>query len=126
MFCIVMSLFATSAFAQQLKEVRGIQTRSVKYTEYYSDSKNYKERWGYEFVNENDYDVWLEIELKASRAITNYGIAAGIRATKSITLKAGEKYVWKCGENMVSAPESGYAYDAHEVFYIEYKAYKKE
>ena len=64
MFCMAMSLFATSAFAQ-LKEVRGVQTRSVQYTGYDEDNRMV-EKWGYELKNENNYDVWVELELKTT------------------------------------------------------------
>lgn len=124
-FCMAMSLFATNAFAQ-LKEVRGVQTRSVQYTEY--DEKQGEEvtRWGYELKNENNYTVWVELELKTHGFTQCYDktIVAGVRDTKNITLKAGETYVWKCGDRMVF-----WCYgeeDHHEKFHITYKAYKTE
>lgn len=112
-------LFSTNASAQ-LKEVRGVQTRSVNYTEYKDGEKIV--RWGYELKNENNYDVWVELELKTHGfTIDNIEVRTGVRDTKNITLKAGETYVWRCGDRM-----RFYMNDYHEKFYIEYKAYKKE
>ena len=122
---MLLGLFSTNASAQ-LKEVRGVQTRSVKYTEYIEGEK--VERRGYELKNENDYDVWLELELKTSGYDYTYWdkydasykkgkVIAGVKDTKNITLKAGETYVWKCGDRMLECPNA---------FYVEYKAYKKE
>ncbi|MBQ7062357.1 MAG: hypothetical protein IJM88_03595 [Bacteroidales bacterium] len=122
MFCMAMSLFATSAFAQ-LKEVRGVQTRSVQYTGYDEDNRMV-EKWGYELKNENNYDVWVELELKTTGFTYGYSdtkVQSGVRDTKNITLKAGETYVWKCGDRMRFISS-----DYHEKFYVTYKAYKVE
>lgn len=122
--CFVMSMFASNAFAE-LKEVRGVQTRSVSYTEYNS---NYKEitKWGYEFKNENNYPVWVEMELNTHGFSIGYNdVVAGVRDTKNITLKAGETYIWKCGDRM-RLPCTGGDCDYHEKFHITYKAYKAE
>lgn len=120
MLFVAMSMFASNAFAE-LKEVRGVQTRSVSYVEYDS---NYQEitRWGYELKNENNYDVWIELELKTHGFSLDYDqVRAGVRDTKSITLKAGETYIWRCGDRM-----RFYNCDYHEKFHVVYKAYKAE
>lgn len=121
-----LGLFSTNASAQ-LKEVRGVQTRSVKYTEY-TDGEEIV-RWGYELKNENNYDVWVELELKTPGFSFPYNngwktgeVIGGVRDTKNITLKAGETYVWRCGERMLFGDWG----DCHEKFNIVYKAYKKE
>ena len=126
MFCLTMSLFVTSAFAQ-LKEVRGVQTRAVQYTEYNEGLRKEVTKWGYELKNENNYSVWVEMELKTNgfpKSESNYNsdrIKEGVRDTKNITLKAGETYVWKCDEKMRVNGR-----DCHVEFYITYKAYKAE
>lgn len=107
------------AFAE-LKEVRGVRTRSVSYV----NNKGITQ-WGYELKNENPYDVWLDLELKTDgfSFVYNEHVRGGVHDTKSITLKSGETYVWKCGDRMMHGrPESDY----HEKFYIIYKAYKAE
>lgn len=128
MLFVAMCIFASNAFAE-LKEVRGVQTRSVSYVEYDS---NYKEitKWGYELTNENNYDVWIELELKTPGfgyyAGGYHEVEAGVRDTKSITLKAGETYVWKCGNRMRFTNSYGDYTDYHEKFHVVYKAYKAE
>ena len=128
---VLMCFASTNAFAQ-LKEVRGVQTRMVeyqseKYVDYYKVGYN---RHGFEFKNENNYSVWIEVEL----CTNGYGyawsggngdytqkIAAGTYDTKSFTLKAGETYVWKCGDKMLIDNSDHYA-----DYYVKYKAYKAE
>lgn len=122
---MVMSLFTTNLFAQQLEEVRGVQTRVVKY-EAPNDAKNrYKMDYlhGFEFTNENKYAVWVEAELVTQGfSVGNSDIRGGTRDTKNFTLKAGETYVWKCGEKMVWA---NYSYDDYyDRYFVKYKAYK--
>ena len=118
--CMIVCLFTTNSFAQ-LKEVRGVQTRSVKYTEYVGD--NEVTRWGYELENENNYDVWIEVELNTNGFTISYSdeVVGGVRDTKNLTLKGGETYIWKCGDKM-----RFFERDYHERFYITYKAYKAE
>jgi len=48
-------------------------------------------------------------------------IRSGTHDTKSITLNAGEVYVWKCGDKMLYGCD-----DLYEIFYVKYKAYKAE
>ena len=118
---VLMCFVAANAFAQ-LKEVRGVQTRVV---EYKSDETyvyiKYK-RHGFEFKNENNYDVWVEAELVTQGY--SYGmteIVSGTRDAKSFTLKAGEAYIWKCGDKMLLNE-----HDYYDKFYVTYKAYKAE
>lgn len=126
MLFIALSMFVTNAFAE-LKEVRGVQTRSVSYVEY--DSKEHKDvtKWGYELKNENNYAVWVELELHTHGFTYCYDneVERGVRDTKSITLKAGETYIWKCGDRMIFECR-GYYTSKHENFHIVYKAYKTE
>lgn len=134
LFCVIINLFSFNAFAQQLKEVRGVQTRKVTYTEYVNGEKITKK--GYELKNENNYDVWVDMELKTlgfkdklDDFYRTYGIdvPSGTYDKKSITLKAGETYVWKCyGSTNVQDSREGYHYNYFDNFYLEYKAYKAE
>lgn len=124
---ILMCFASTNAFAQ-LKEVRGVQTRMV---EYQSDEKVYEvgySRHGFEFKNCNNYTVWVDAELWIS-SYNYYGYdytqIESVRATKSFTLNAGETYVWKCGDQILTAPGINNK-DCHEKFYVKYKAYKEE
>lgn len=121
---MLLGLFSTNVSAQ-LKEVRGVQTRSVTYNDYEDDK--IVEKSGYELKNENDYDVWVELALKTHGFSyeSDRNVVAGVRDTKNITLKAGESYVWRCGDRMRFYSYGSY-FDYHEKFYIEYKAYKKE
>lgn len=121
-------LFAIPSWAQ-LKEVRGVQTRTVPQTVVKGDEKEIETR-AYEFTNENSYPVWVEAELctHGFTITTSYNssdVAAGTRDTKSFTLDAGESYVWKCGDRMVFIV-GVYAWDYSEKFYVKYKAYKAE
>lgn len=126
MLFIALSMFVTNAFAE-LNEVRGVQTRSVSYIDYDSNAHEDVTKWGYELKNENNYAVWLELELKTNGFAygSNYQVVGGVRDTKSITLKAGETYIWKCGDRM-RFYEYGRYCDYHDRFHIVYKAYKAE
>mgnify|MGYP005607992167 CR=1 FL=1 len=116
-------LFAIPSWAQ-LKEVRGVQTRTVPQTVVKGDGKI--ETRAYEFTNENSYPVWVEAELCTHGFALSYDseVVAGTRDTKSFTLDAGESYVWKCGDRMVFRAYSWGDYS--EKFYVKYKAYKAE
>ena len=106
----------------QLKEVRGVQTRSVQDT-YRIDSGTTVKTRAYEFLNENPYPVWVEAELWTyGFTVHSQVIKEGVRDTKNFKLEAGEKYVWKCGERMIF----NYNYDYSPNFYVRYKAYKEE
>ena len=117
---LLISLFSLNCFAQ-LKEVRGVQTRLVKY-----DSSSQPNKYGFEFTNENNYTVWVEAELH-THGFTYSGIDVqrGVRDTKSFTLKPGETYTWKCGDKMQFSSYGSYS-DYHEKFYVKYNAYKAE
>ncbi len=126
---VLMCFASTSVFAQ-LKEVRGVQTRVVKY----ESNEKYRgtyERHGFEFKNENNYDVWVEAELwihpysYSTTGYDNRNVEESVRATKSFTLHAGETYVWKCGDQILEAPGLDIR-NCHNVFYVKYKAYKAE
>lgn len=121
-----MCFASVNAFAQ-LKEVRGVQTRVVRYY----DTDRARELHGFEFKNENNYSVWVEAELCTNGYY--YGgmdrpKAAGTYDTKSFTLQAGESYVWKVGDRMYW--ECGYVggqyCDYYEEYYVKYKAYKAD
>ena len=130
---VLLCFASTSAFAQ-LKEVRGVQTRVVTYQGdklIGYEGRDGKTIHGFEFKNENNYSVWVEAEL----CTNGYGnISAGTYDAKSYTLKAGETYVWKCGDKMLK--ETGRFYvnwiltsyytDCYENYYVKYKAYKAE
>ena len=126
MLFIALSMFVTNAFAE-LKEVRGVQTRSVSYVEYDSNENKNVTKWGYELKNENNYAVWVELELHTHGFTYCDGenVERGVKDTKSITLKAGETYIWKCGDRMRFHEYGGYS-DYHDRFHIVYKAYKAE
>ena len=117
---VLMCFASMSAFAQ-LKEVRGVQTRVVEYHSDRDICHNY-ERHGFEFKNENNYTVWVEMELWTNGYNQYDGRRdSGTYDTKSITLNAGEVYVWKCGDKMFDA-----CGDHYERFYVRYRAYKAE
>lgn len=118
---VLMCFASTNAFAQ-LKEVRGVQTRVVEYR-----NNEGKYRHGFEFKNENNYTVWVEAELCTNgfqyySAI--YTVNAGTCGTKSFTLKAGETYVWKCGDKMIYNDYGNK--DFYNQYFVKYTAYKTE
>lgn len=122
LFLLVSAVFAIIVCYAQLKEVRGIQTRTVKYYD-----ENYKmDLGGFEFVNENDYSVWVDAELCTHGfSYSDKNIVRGTRATKSFSLKPKETYVWKCGDKMAFQWSNSY-YNYSKNFYVQYKAYKAE
>lgn len=135
---VLMCFASTNVFAQ-LKEVRGVQTRVVAYRGekaigYRNEGRNTIH--GFEFKNENNYPVWVEVELCTNGFSTKYNreqIAAGTYDTKSFTLNAGETYVWKSGERMIRYTgqyydDESHAYydDYYDQYYVKYKAYKAE
>ena len=123
---ILMCFASTSVFAQ-LKEVRGVQTRVVTYqsNEKKGDYIAYT-RHGFEFKNENNYAVWVEAELCTQGFSLGWGdkVNSGTRDTKSFTLKAGETYIWKCGDRMIWL-DTGYR-DYYDRYFVKYRAYKAE
>ena len=130
--CITASLFA-------LEEVRGIETRIAKYpagdtpgeeTRYegYGGNPYYTynlsgvpdktekpfELAGFELKNENNYPVWVEVELyRKSYSETSKIVPESVVATKNISLQAGESYLWKtnilvstCSINSCDTPQN--------------------
>ena len=108
--CITAGLFA-------LEEVRGIQTRRVK-------NENGKVN-GFEVTNENNYAVWLELELwLPAMQCDGTTVPSSMIDSKNITLGPKESYTWtgvlrfaKCGSIIVVNEENNF---------IKYKAYKKQ
>lgn len=134
----LMCFASTSAFAQ-LKEVRGVQTRVITYQgekEIVGCETGRYTIHGFEFKNENNYPVWIEVELCTNGFIEHHNgrqIASGTYDTKSFTLNAGETYVWKTGEKMIKYAgctyDNGnhdYYADYYDQYYVKYKAYKAE
>lgn len=99
--------FAIDVHAE-LEEVRGILTKQeVRDDNYYY----------FIFINENDFPVWLDMELYGEKGISgNYTM----EYSKSITLQAGETYAWKpgvCRGNFARSLDQ---------YYTKYRAYKKQ
>ena len=123
---MVISMFTTNSFAQQLEEVRGVQTRVVKYEASNGENAEYKKDYlsGFEFKNENNYTVWVEAELETlGFNASKREWKGGTYDKKSFTLKPGEIYIWKCGRKMMDW-DYGYYVDCSDKFYVNYKAYK--
>lgn len=119
LFCLVMSLFTTSAFAQ-LQEVRGIETRLVEYigNSYSLEGVLVDENipmYGFELHNTNSITVSVDIELY-------YKSSDGDKlvTTKSVTLKPGETYIFKQEKLWTFIKKEGRINN----YYIRYKAYK--
>lgn len=127
--CLTLSMFATSAFAQ---EVRGIETRRVTYQgPRYNDigSSYYDTYYGFEFRNLNSIKVSVDIELYQQGEKNN---PDKLIDTKSIVLNPDETYVYKReSDNSFRKGNKddgyscagGYHNDIH-YFYVRYKAYK--
>lgn len=130
----ILMCFVSTDMLAQLKEVRGVQTRVVKYEK--NDNKKILSdgAWGttihgFEFKNENNYAVWVDAELctngfgyKWNGNRYELHVDAGTYDTKSFTLNAGETYVWKCGDKMIYEGDK----DFNSEYYVKYKAYKAE
>lgn len=139
-FLTFLVCFASLTASAQMKEVRGIQTRVVEYTgdkviQY--GSKAYEWAYnihGFEIKNTNSYTVWVEVALCASgvnnRSATVMTVQPGTYDTKSLTLKPGETYVWKCGDKMLHYLNNYHGKaryeDLYDQFFVSYKAYKAE
>lgn len=105
---ILLLLIGFSMLHAELQEVRGVLTQKV---EDGIDHGYAGRRYNFKFTNQNDYSVWLEMELWAH--YNGYDSdPANLVNTKSITLKAGESYIWKVS--------------TYDNSYVKYKAYKKE
>ena len=98
-FCITASLFA-------LEEVRGVQTRKIKDGEHYD----------FEFTNENDFPVSVEVELYYGNNSYEGCRGIGVRNTKSFNLAARESYVWE------TKIHPNFACNG----YVKYKAWKSD
>lgn len=129
----------TQTYAQN--EVRGVETKLVKYTgssySYSSSSrireyKYYNTWFGYEFHNMNSIPVSVDAKLyrKGWRDDDEYTLIN----TKSFVLNSKESYIWKhenydnfrvyySYETSQDTPNYGSSYAD---YYIEYKAYKLE
>ena len=138
LFCMAVGLFATNAFAQ---EVRGVETRRADYAgdEYYTlycYGRNYNHEdgksnlyIGFEFKNLNSISVSVTIEVYLKG---NGGDK--LIDTKDIVLKTHETYIHKfpkikkyqgtpdnAGDNVYRAAEGR---REAEKYYVKYKAYK--
>ncbi len=120
---MVMCLFTTSAFAQ---EVRGVETRFVKNGETLYLSASKEDAYNVEFTNRNSITVSVTVELwQAAVEARGYFSAKPEKlvATKEIVLDPGESYIWDLGRNYFFS--DGKLYNSiWEVFYVKYKAYK--
>ena len=137
---MVMSLFATKAFAQ-LHEVRGVETRRVIYesdNQYQSDNGGYSgRRYGWEISNRNPFAISVDVSLNSREKSVLYNnqpagkMGGGVVKTQSIVLKSGESYVFKREDHCSTKVDAkcpvvddyGYRYSISD-YYIEYKAYK--
>jgi len=144
-FCITANLFA-------LEEVRGIQTRIVKYTPegtnnnenrtkaltsptiFHHDCRFVVQFAGFELTNENNYPVWVEVELYKKQYYDEHQIVPeSIINTKSITLAPMENYLWKtnilatCSRNDDDDDDDKNIETADiQGFFIKYRAYKAD
>ena len=144
-FCITASLFA-------LEEVRGVQTKITKYpagdtpkseTKYEGYEYNYGNPYyggekpfelaGFELKNENNYPVWVELELYRKPYSAGNGksiVPESVVATKNITLQAGESYLWKTNILVsicnTSRCEQSSDRSCTNNYFIKYKAYKAD
>lgn len=128
LFCLAISLFASSAFAQ---EVRGCTTRRViyegpEYTNPYSDKPSTR-YYGWEITNHNSFKISVDITLFAQGGDgglrTNEAVPVKIQ---SIILKPGESYIFKREEHCCTKVdhEPCQINSSITIYYVEYKAYK--
>lgn len=134
------------AFAQN--EVRGVETKLVKYegSEYYAANGKYSNLWfGYQFLNLNSIPVSVDAELYVTNELTE---EQNLRDTKTFVIEPKETYIWKFeysddfrvygylmsyigggGEYMYTRAYPGYSESIHDhgrTYMIKYKAYKLE
>ena len=121
---ILLCLVSTNTFAQ---EVRGIETRRVKYDGpeyscgYNCSSTKY---YGWELTNRNSCTVSVDITLWSQAMANDYNTKpASIVKTQTVILRAGETYVFKREEHKSTHVD---AYSEYPIssYYLEYKAYK--
>lgn len=126
MFCMAMSLVATSAFAQ-MQEVRGVSTRRViyegieEYKKYPYGDEVSNRRYGWELTNHNSFKISVDITL-----MYNFPRTPMVAKTQSIILKPGEKYVFKAEDLTCTAVDCDNCQIKYSVndYSIEFKAYK--
>ena len=121
---ILMCFASMNVFAQ---EVRGIETRRVKYdgpaygygwpTATNSSTKYY----GWEFVNRNSCKVSVDITLYSHATLNGKGQAV---KTQSIILNSGEKYIFKREEHPSTRVDDQPSDYPISNYYVEYKAFK--
>lgn len=141
LFCMAIGLFATSAFAQ---EVRGVETRRADYAgdEYYTlycYGRNYDHEdgksnlyIGFEFKNLNSISVSVTIEVYLKGG--NKDGSDKLIDTKDIVLKNNETYIHKYPKIRKYQGVPDYSGDNDyramrgraeaEKYYVKYKAYK--
>lgn len=125
--CFLLSMGVSNVLGQ---EVRGVETKRVKY---YGSQYNYKirygqgyrslsssEYYGWEFHNANSISVAVDIELWLKNG--------GLQKTKSVVLEPSEKYIFKFEEYDGSHCHHGDEWldydDNIEHYYVTYKAFK--
>lgn len=147
LLAIILGMTAVDVSAQN--EVRGIETKLVKYNgrDYsttvktrtrYNDYKKVDLWFGYSFYNMNSIPVSVDAELYKryyNEAYSRY--IEDLVDTKTFVLKSGENYIWKHennsdfkvydyidedGEEMLNDEPGG----GNTSYYIKYKAYKLE
>ena len=124
--CLLFSMGISNVLGQ---EVRGVETKRVKYSgsQYeYPDKYNVhrtlssSEYYGWEFHNANSIPVSVDIELWLKNG--------GLQKTKSVVLEPSEKYIFKFEEYEASHCHQGDVwqyYDENiEHYYVTYKAFK--
>lgn len=127
------------AFAQN--EVRGVETKLVKYegSEYYVwDGKYSNLRFGYQFLNLNSIPVSVDAELYVTDEYTK---EQNLRDTKTFVIEPKETYIWKfeyvtdftvykwvhSGDGyMYTKAYPGDEETYGSIYMIKYKAYKLE
>lgn len=121
--CLLFSMGISNVWGQ---EVRGVETKRVKYngSQYeYAPRSFSSEYYGWELHNANSISVAVDIELWKK-----IGDGERLEMTKSVVLKPSEKYIFKFeGYEVSHCNLSYYDYDSNiEDYYIKYKAFKLE
>lgn len=116
--CVVMCLFTTSAFAQ---EVRGVETRFVK--DEVIEKNEDDQLYNVEFTNRNSIPVSVTMELwQESSGTGRDAEPEKLLATKDIVLYPGESYVWEVRKKKHGTRLRSDSWYDH--YYVKYKAYK--
>lgn len=147
LLAIILGMTAVDVSAQN--EVRGVETKLVKYngrdysiTDYFKEKTKVVDLWfGYSFYNMNSIPVSVDVELYKRYYNKEYSrYTEDLVNTKTFVLKSGESYIWK-HENDYNFTVYGHIEDGEEVpkyepgpkynngeisYYIKYKAYKLE